>query len=188
MARSIVILTGAGMSAESGIATFRDADGLWENHRPEDVATPEAFDADPDMVHRFYNDRRRQLLDGVVAPNAGHVALARLEKEFDVDGTTRCPVCGTEGGMRPHVVWFGEIPLGMEEIFTALERCDMFAAIGTSGNVYPAAGFVQVARAAGAHTVELNLEPSWVNTEFEETRLGPAGTAVPQWVDEVLSR
>lgn len=233
MARSIVILTGAGMSAESGIATFRDADGLWENHRPEDVATPEAFRADPDMVHRFYNDRRRQLLDGVVAPNAGHVALARLEKEFDgevllvtqniddlheragssrvlhmhgellssrcthcgavsefrgdVDDTTRCPVCGAEGGMRPHVVWFGEIPLGMEEIFSALERCDVFAAIGTSGNVYPAAGFVQVARAAGAHTVELNLEPSWVNTDFEETRLGPAGTAVPKWVEEMLS-
>lgn len=232
MARSIVILTGAGMSAESGIATFRDSDGLWENHRPEDVATPEAFDANPDLVHRFYNARRAQLLDGVVAPNAAHVALARLEHEFvgdfllvtqniddlheragstrvlhmhgellrsrcrscgsvsefrgDVDGTTRCPLCGTEGGMRPHVVWFGEIPLGMEEIFTALERCDIFAAIGTSGNVYPAAGFVQVARAASAHTVELNLEPSWVNTNFEETRLGPAGTAVPEWVDGVL--
>lgn len=233
MARSIVILTGAGMSAESGIATFRDADGLWENHRPEDVATPEAFLADPDLVQRFYNDRRRQLLDGVVVPNAAHVALARLEKEFDgdvllvtqniddlheragsrrvlhmhgellssrcthcdavsefrgdVDGTTRCPACGAEGGMRPHVVWFGEIPLGMEEIFTALERCDVFAAVGTSGNVYPAAGFVQVARAAGAHTVELNLEPSFVNTDFEETRLGPAGTAVPEWVDAMLA-
>ena len=232
MAKSIVILTGAGMSAESGIATFRAADGLWENHRPEDVATPEAFDADPDMVHRFYNARRRQLLDGVVAPNAGHIALARLEKELDgdvllvtqniddlheragstrvlhmhgellssrctlcggvselrgdVDGTTLCPRCGAEGGMRPHIVWFGEIPMGMEEIFTALERCDDFVAIGTSGNVYPAAGFVQVARAAGAHTVELNLEPSFVNTEFEETRLGPAGTIVPEWVEEML--
>ncbi|MDO5736536.1 MAG: NAD-dependent protein deacylase [Propionibacteriaceae bacterium] len=232
MSRSIVILTGAGISAESGIATFRDSDGLWENHRPEDVATPEAFEADPDLVHRFYNARRRQLLDGVVAPNAGHIALARLENEFDgevllvtqniddlheragstrvlhmhgellssrcsvceavselrgdVDGTTRCPVCGAEGGMRPHVVWFGEIPLYMQEIFTALERCDVFAAIGTSGNVYPAAGFVAVAREAGAHTVELNLEPSWVNTDFEETRLGPAGTSVPQWVDELL--
>lgn len=232
MAKSIVILTGAGMSAESGIATFRDSDGLWENHRPEDVATPEAFEADPDLVHRFYNARRRELLNGVVVPNAGHVALARLEHELDgelllvtqniddlheragstrvlhmhgellrsrcqtcgavsefrgdVDDTTRCPVCGEEGQMRPHVVWFGEIPLGMEEIFTALERCDIFAAIGTSGNVYPAAGFVQVARAAGAHTVELNLEPSWVNTDFVETRLGPAGTAVPEWVDEVL--
>ncbi len=232
MARSIVILTGAGMSAESGIATFRDSDGLWENHRPEDVATPEAFAADPDLVHRFYNARRRQLTDGVVAPNAAHVALARLEHELDgdlllvtqniddlheragsanvlhmhgellrsrcracdsvsefrgdVDASTRCPVCGTEGEMRPHVVWFGEIPLGMDQIFTALERCDVFAAVGTSGNVYPAAGFVQMARAAGAHTVELNLEPSWVNTDFEETRLGPAGTVVPQWVDEVL--
>ncbi|RMB62344.1 Sir2 family NAD+-dependent deacetylase [Tessaracoccus antarcticus] len=234
MVSSIVILTGAGMSAESGIATFRDADGLWENHRPEDVATPEAFEADPVLVHRFYNDRRRQLLNGVVAPNAGHVALARLEREFDgdvllvtqniddlheragstrvlhmhgellrsrcvfcdsvhefrgdVDDTTLCPGCGAVGGMRPHVVWFGEIPLGMEQIFEALESCDVFAAIGTSGNVYPAAGFVQVARAAGAHTVELNLEPSWVNTDFEETRLGPAGTAVPEWVEEMLNR
>ncbi len=232
MARSVVILTGAGMSAESGIATFRDPDGLWENHRPEDVATPEAFAADPDLVHRFYNARRAQLLNGAVAPNAAHVALARLERELDgdlllvtqniddlheragstrvlhmhgellrsrcgacgsvsefrgdVDGTTRCPACGEEGGMRPHVVWFGEIPLGMEQIFTALEHCDIFAAIGTSGNVYPAAGFVQVARGTGAHTVELNVEPSWVNSEFEETRLGLAGTAVPEWVDEVL--
>ncbi len=232
MTRSIVILTGAGMSAESGIATFRASDGLWENHRPDDVATPEAFAADPDLVHRFYNARRAQLLDGVVAPNAAHVALARLEHELDgdlllvtqniddlheragstrvlhmhgellrsrccgcgavsefrgdVDDTTRCPVCGGEGGMRPHVVWFGEIPLGMDEIFATLENCDVFAAIGTSGNVYPAAGFVRVARAAGAHTVKLNLELSWVNTDFKETRLGPAGTTVPEWVAEVL--
>ena len=232
MTSSIVILTGAGMSAESGIATFRASDGLWENHRPEDVATPEAFAADPDLVHRFYNARRAQLLDGLVAPNAAHVALARLDHELDgdlllvtqniddlheragstrvlhmhgellrsrccacgavsefrgdVDDTTRCPRCGAEGGMRPHVVWFGEIPLGMDEIFTTLESCDVFAAIGTSGNVYPAAGFVQVARAAGAHTLELNLEPSFVNTNFTETRLGPAGTTVPKWVTEVL--
>lgn len=232
MARSIVILTGAGISAESGIATFRASDGLWENHRPEDVATPEAFDADPDLVHRFYNARRQQLVGGDVEPNAGHVALARLEHEFDgdvlvvtqniddlheragsrhvlhmhgellrsrctecggvsdsrgdVDGTTRCPVCGAAGGMRPHIVWFGEIPFGMEKIIRALERCDIFASIGTSGNVYPAAGFVQVAGAAGAHTVELNLERSFTNTNFDETRLGPAGTVVPQWVDEVL--
>lgn len=232
MARSIVILTGAGISAESGIATFRASDGLWEDHRPEDVATPEAFEADPDLVHRFYNARRRQLVGGDVEPNAGHVALARLEHELDgdvllvtqniddlheragsrrvlhmhgellrsrcadcgavsdfrgdVDGTTRCPVCGTEGAMRPHVVWFGEIPLGMEDIIRALEHCDTFASIGTSGNVYPAAGFVQLARESGAHTVELNLEPSWTNTDFAETRLGPAGTTVPQWVDEVL--
>lgn len=232
MAASIVILTGAGMSAESGIATFRDADGLWENHRPEDVATPEAFRADPDLVHRFYNARRRQLRNGAVAPNAGHVALARLEREYkgdvllvtqniddlhersgcsrvlhmhgellrsrcnacgavsgfrgDVDDTTRCPVCGGEGGMRPHVVWFGEVPLGMDEIIAALERCEVFAAIGTSGTVYPAAGFVQVARASGAHTVELNLERSEVNTDFVETRLGPSSQAVPVWVESIL--
>ena len=228
---SIVILTGAGISAESGLATFRDSDGLWENHRPEDVATPEAFLADPDLVHRFYNARRRQLRDGV-EPNAGHVALARLEREYrgdvlivtqniddlheragsrrvlhmhgelrrsrcaacgavsefrgDVDGTTRCPVCGDGGWMRPHVVWFGEIPLGMDEIFAALERCDVFAAIGTSGNVYPAAGFVQVARERGALTVELNREPSWVNSDFQETRLGASSVTVPLWVDEIL--
>lgn len=232
MARSIVILTGAGISAESGIATFRDADGLWENHRPEDVATPEAFEANPELVHRFYNERRRQLMDGDVVPNAGHVALARLGHEFDgdvllvtqniddlheragfsrvlhmhgellrsrcadcgavsefrgdVDGTTRCPVCAAAGGMRPHVVWFGEIPLGMERIVAALEGCDVFAAIGTSGNVYPAAGFVAMARAAGAHTVEMNLEPSWVNGDFDETRLGAAGRVVPEWVDQML--
>lgn len=232
MARFIVILTGAGMSAESGLATFRASDGLWENHRPEDVATPEAFAADPNLVHRFYNARRAKLLDGVVAPNAAHIALARLEHEFDgdlllvtqniddlheragstrvlhmhgelmrsrcvvcsavsefrgdVDRTTRCPVCGSDGGMRPHVVWFGEVPFGMDEIFGALERCDVFAAIGTSGNVYPAAGFVQVARQTGAHTVEINLEPSWVNTDFRETRLGLAGETVPHWVDEML--
>ncbi|MGO1384302.1 MAG: Sir2 family NAD+-dependent deacetylase [Arachnia sp.] len=232
MSRSIVILTGAGMSAESGLATFRASDGLWENHRPEDVATPEAFAADPDLVHRFYNARRAKLLDGMVAPNAAHLALARLERDYDgdlllvtqniddlheragstgvlhmhgellrsrcnicggvselhgdVDATTRCPVCGADGGMRPHIVWFGEVPFGMDEIFGALERCDVFAAIGTSGNVYPAAGFVRVAGQAGAHTLEINLEPSWVNTDFQETRLGLAGEMVPEWVDEML--
>ena len=238
MARSrlerIVVLTGAGISAESGIRTFRDTDGLWEDHRPEDVATPEAFVANPELVHRFYNARRRQLLSAEISPNAAHRALARLEAEFpgevllvtqniddlheragsrdvlhmhgellvsrcvrcgaefetrgDVDGATACPSCGRSGGLRPHVVWFGEIPLHMERIFDALERCDIFAAIGTSGNVYPAAGFVQVANGVGAVTVELNLEPSWVNTEFSESRLGPATVEVPKWVDELLLR
>lgn len=231
---SVVILTGAGISAESGLATFRDADGLWENHRPEDVATPEAFRGDPDLVHRFYNARRRQLLDGEVQPNAGHIALARLEREYpsdifivtqniddlheragsrnvlhihgellrsrcvicggvseirgDVDETTRCPICGDDGGMRPHVVWFGEVPLGMERVVEALQRCDVFAAIGTSGNVYPAAGFVQVARNSGAHTIELNRERSFVNSDFRETRLGAASVTVPQWVDELVGK
>ena len=224
---NIVVLTGAGLSAESGIATFRDSGGLWEQHRIEDVATPEGFARDPELVHRFYNERRANA--AAAEPNAAHQALARLANHVDLVLITQnvddlherggsanaihmhgalngalCAACGhrwpapavmavTDSGpacakpaTRPDIVWFGEIPMGMEEIFTALERCDDFVAIGTSGNVYPAAGFVQVARAAGAHTVELNLEPSFVNTEFEETRLGPAGTIVPEWVEEML--
>lgn len=231
--RRIVVLTGAGISAESGIRTFRDADGLWENHRISDVATPEAFDADPALVHRFYNARRAQLLSDEVAPNPAHDALARLEAEFDgevmvvtqniddlheragsrnvvhmhgelltsrcldcgavvesredVDGSSTCQICETTGSLRPNIVWFGEVPLQMERVFDALERCDLFAAIGTSGNVYPAAGFVQVANQVGAHTIELNLQPSWVNTDFQESRIGPAGVEVPIWVDDLLA-
>lgn len=227
-----MILTGAGVSAESGIRTFRASDGLWEDHRIEDVATPEGFRKDPALVHRFYNERRRQLLGSDVAPNPAHDALARLEREHngevllvtqniddlheragstnvlhmhgellrsrcmacdvvvetpgDVDGDTTCPECVVRGLMRPHVVWFGEMPLYMERIFDALDNCDVFAAIGTSGNVHPAAGFVQVAARAGAHTVELNLEPSMVNRDFLEFRSGPAGTEVPAWVDSIL--
>lgn len=230
--RNIVILTGAGISAESGIRTFRAADGLWEEHRVEDVATPEGFAADPALVHRFYNQRRRQLLGGEVQPNAAHLALARLEAEFDgevllitqniddlheragsrnlihmhgellkarcaitgavypIGGdlalTDRCECCGAEGTLRPHVVWFGEMPLQMDTIYSALSRCDLFAAIGTSGHVYPAAGFVSEARAAGAHTLEINLEPSAVQSRFAEKRRGSAGSLVPQWVEELL--
>lgn len=230
--RRVVVLTGAGISAESGIQTFRDGDGLWEEHRIEDVATPEGFAADPVLVHRFYNDRRAQLLSERISPGVAHLALARLEAELDgemllvtqniddlheragsrgvvhmhgellrsrclrcravvesrtaVDASTACPRCGWTGGLRPHVVWFGEVPLEMERIFAALEACDLFVAIGTSGNVYPAAGFVQVANQVGAHTVEINLQPSWVNTDFIESRLGLASVEVPRWVDEVL--
>jgi NAD-dependent deacetylase len=226
-----VVLTGAGISAESGLRTFRDAGGLWENHRVEQVATPEAFAADPDLVHRFYNERRRQLLG--VEPNAAHRALARLEAalgdhlllvtqniddlheragsratvhmhgellrircgaceavlEYDGESSPSepCPGCGTAGMLRPHVVWFGELPLGLNRIFAALESCDLFAAIGTSGNVYPAAGFVEVAREAGARTVEINLEPSEVNAHFDDVRIGAAGREVPRWVDELLA-
>ncbi|GAA3705426.1 NAD-dependent protein deacylase [Zhihengliuella alba] len=233
MTQRIVVLTGAGISAESGIRTFRAADGLWEEHRPEDVATPEAFDADPDLVHRFYNARRAHLATDGVEPNAAHLALARLEEEYDGDvlivtqniddlheragsrnvlhmhgellkmtctscASVReawpeltveavCPDCRATGTLRPHVVWFGEMPIGLEEIFEALEHCSVFAAIGTSGNVYPAAGFVHVAAAAGAHTVELNLEPSEVTAGFAEVRLGPAASEVPRWVGEVLA-
>lgn len=232
MAR-IVILTGAGISAESGIRTFRDSGGLWEDHRVEDVATPEAFQRDPALVHRFYNLRRQQLLSDEVAPNAAHRALARLEEAFpgevlvvtqniddlherggsgnvihmhgelltswcracdgrmetlgDVDGDSDCPLCDAPGRMRPNIVWFGEIPYDMDRIEEALTGCEVFAAIGTSGNVYPAAGFVRFAHAVGAHTVELNLEASLVHSAFAEVRQGPATEVVPQWVDELVA-
>lgn len=229
----IVILTGAGVSAESGIATFRDADGLWEGHDVSQVATPEAFITDPELVQTFYNARRRQLLSDDVQPNAAHRALARLEAEHpgevlvvtqnvddlheragsrsvlhmhgellkarctlceavtetrvDLGPGTVCPECGAEGAARPHIVWFGELPLHLPEIFPALGRCDLFAAIGTSGAVYPAAGFVQRAASAGARTVELNLDASEVSSAFDEVRRGRAGTLVPLWVEELLS-
>ena len=225
----IVVLTGAGISAESGVPTFRDADGLWEGHRVEDVATPEAYDAAPSVVHQFY-DARRAALAGV-EPNPAHLALARLEQAVGDDlllvtqniddlheragstdvlhmhGALRsalCRSCGTrvewEGDLgdyppcpschelelRPDVVWFGEIPYEMERIFAALERCELFVSIGTSGAVYPAAGFVQAAAAYGARTLELNLVPSDGTHFFAESRHGPAGELVPAWVDEVL--
>lgn len=230
-AKRIVILTGAGISKESGLETFRDADGIWSKVRIEDVATPEAFRRDPARVQVFYNDRRRGLLQGV-APNPAHAALARLEREWpgevllvtqniddlheragsrnlvhmhgeilkgaclaceavspwrqDMDRDSLCPACATRGLLRPHVVWFGEMPFEMPRIFEALARCDLFLSIGTSGNVYPAAGFVEEARAAGAHTVELNLEASAGTTLFHEARQGPAGMLVPAYVAELL--
>ena len=229
--RNIVILTGAGVSAESGLATFRGADGLWEGHRVEEVATPEAFKRDPALVHKFYNARRATLSE--VAPNRAHIALARLEAEWpgefllvtqNVDnlheraGSTRlihmhgentkawclgcderspwvgpmdesasCPKCGRGGLLRPDIVWFGEMPYEMDSIEEALRRCDLFVSIGTSGAVYPAAGFVQTARYCGAKTLEINLEPSLGSMLFDESRIGKAGELVPQWVDEVLS-
>ena len=230
----IVVLTGAGISAESGIRTFRAADGLWEEHRIEDVATPEGFAANPALVQDFYNRRRRQLQDPSVQPNAAHRALARLQQSFpgevslvtqniddlheragsrnvihmhgellkmrchrsgalypvrgDIAYTERCACCDLEGVLRPHVVWFGEMPLQMDEIYQALSACDLFVAIGTSGNVYPAAGFVQVARDAGARTLELNLEPSAVHSAFAEKRSGEASRLVPEWVDTILAQ
>lgn len=223
--RSIVVLTGAGVSAESGIRTFRAADGLWEDHRIEDVASPEGFARNPVLVQRFYNERRRKLADPTVKPNAAHAALAAFEQRFagdfllvtqnvddlheragsqrlihmhgelrkmrcansqqvfsisdDLDGDRRCDCCALTGTLRPHIVWFGELPLAMERIYAALERCDLFVSIGTSGNVYPAAGFVQTARSAGAHTVELNLEPSAQRSRFAEARHGKASELVP---------
>ena len=217
--RSIVVLTGAGISRESGLHTFRDADGIWATVKIEDVATPEAFARDPVRVQEFYNERRRGLMDNSVAPNPAHLALAEFEAAFagdfllvtqniddlheragsrnlihmhgelakarcgecgdvgewrgDLFIDTACPACAQAGGMRPHVVWFGEMPFEMDRIYEALESCDLFVSIGTSGNVYPAAGFVQAARMAGACTVELNLEPSEGATLFEEGGLRP---------------
>ncbi|MCP5534287.1 MAG: NAD-dependent deacylase [Akkermansiaceae bacterium] len=224
----IVILTGAGVSAESGLPTFRGPDGLWEGHRVEDVATPEAFDRDPHLVHRFYNLRRRAL--DSVGPNAAHLAIARLQRERrvtlvtqnvddlheragstgvihmhgelrkalctrcgarmewidDMEVDTPCPACGKTGGMRPDIVWFGEMPYRMEEIESALMDADLFAAIGTSGNVYPAAGFVRTARFAGARTIEFNNAGTAVSGFFEDHRLGPATVEVKRWVDNLL--
>jgi NAD-dependent deacetylase len=267
--RNIVILTGAGVSAESGLATFRGPDGLWEGHRVEDVATPEAFRRDPALVHAFYDARRAKL--GTVEPNAAHRALARLDAEWpgelllvtqNVDdlheragskrllhmhgeltkgwcracgerfpwagpmgevlrdagstsspapqderlafsahaeeglskaedpsrstGVNRCPSCHVQGHVRPDIVWFGEMPYEMERTDAALQRCDLFVSIGTSGAVYPAAGFVQTARYCGARTLEMNLEPSLGSHMFDESRTGPASELVPTWVEEVL--
>jgi len=227
--RNIVILTGAGISAESGIDTFRGAGGLWENHRVEDVATPEAFARDPGLVLRFYDARRAAIQEKL--PNAAHFALSRLEAEWsgsllivtqNVDdlheraGTDRvlhmhgehlsawctscdlrsrwraplldrppCPVCGARS-LRPDIVWFGEMPYRMGEIYAALREADLFVSIGTSGAVYPAAGFVRDARALGTRTLELNLEPSQGSFLFHESRLGPASELVPAWVGEML--
>lgn len=219
----IVVLTGAGISAESGLRTFRAEDGLWEDHRIEDVATPEAFVRDPALVHRFYNARRTAAAQA--QPNAAHRALADLAKRHDLtlvtqnvddlherggssdvihmhgeltsalcaacghrwpspadtDTTMLCPACGT-AAVRPDIVWFGEMPYHMEQIWAAIEQADIFAAIGTSGQVYPAAGFGQHARRSGAHCVELNLDRSAVSRDFHEHLIGPATQIVPEWV------
>lgn len=232
--RNIVILTGAGISAESGIQTFRAQDGLWENHRIEDVATPEGFQRNPELVQSFYNQRRRQLQSEEIQPNAAHMALGRLEKELDgrvtiitqnIDnlhergGSTNiihmhgellkarcceshqvveqhddiqhgdlCHCCQFPSPMRPHIVWFGEMPFKMGEIYSVLEEADLFISIGTSGVVYPAAGLVHDAKMHGAHTIEINLEPSAVESEFTEKRYGKATIEVPKLVDELLAR
>ena len=227
---SIVILTGAGISAESGLGTFRDEGGLWAQHRIEDVATPEGFARNPQLVVDFYNARRAQAAEAT--PNAAHVALAKLEAAHRGDlllvtqnvddlhekggsqqvvhmhgalnsalcGTCdhrwpaplemhvgqACPSCGAPTA-RPDIVWFGEIPYHMDRIEQALARADIFAAIGTSGNVYPAAGFVQMARHVGAATIEMNLDPGENATLFDDTRAGKASETVPAWVDSLLN-
>lgn len=225
----IVVLTGAGISAESGVPTFRDEDGLWEGHQVDEVATPEGFERQPEMVHRFYDERRRSLRG--VEPNPAHRALARLEQDDEHDvlvvtqniddlheragsrnlvhmhGELRSALCCACGGrftweddlapappcpgcgatqLRPDVVWFGEMPHQLDVIDRALQTADLFVSVGTSGAVYPAAGFVQAAAAYGAETLELNLEPSG-SPMFDQTRQGPAGQLVPNWVDEVAS-
>ena len=229
--QSIVILTGAGISAESGLQTFRAADGLWEGHRVEDVATPAAYERDPSLVHQFYDARRARLEE--VDPNAAHVALARLDAEWPgellivtqnvddlheragarrllhmhgeltrgwclacnnrfpwegpMDSFSQCPTCTIPGMVRPDIVWVGEMPYEMEAIVAALMACELFVSIGTSGAVYPAAGFVQTAKYVGARTLEINLEPSQGSIFFDELRYGPAAELVPQWVEELLA-
>ena len=189
---TIVVLTGAGISKESGLDTFRDADGIWSKVRWEDVATPQAFARDPERVHAFYNTRRARVGARNIQPNAAHAALARLEVAWNgVYGKALCNFCGHAvdwvGGLRPDVVWFGEVPRHLDEIREALACCDMFISIGTSGNVYPAAGFVAMARQLQrAHTVELNLEPSLGASHFHEFHHGPATVTVPTYVEGLL--
>lgn len=229
----IVVLTGAGVSAESGVATFRDAGGVWAKYDYRDVATPEGFAANPALVHEFYNGRRRGLPD--VDPNAAHQALADLQAKLAADGQrltlitqnvddlherggakavihmhgrldyalcgacgaahpwrddlsteTPCPTCGRKSAMRPDVVWFGEMPRYMDEIADAISSADLFVSIGTSGSVYPAAGFVSEARALGIPATELNLEPSENAHLFTDSRYGPATEVVPAWAESIL--
>ncbi|WP_338286126.1 NAD-dependent deacylase [Luteolibacter sp. LG18] len=230
----IVILTGAGISAESGVKTFRDHNGLWEGHRIEDVATPEAFDRDPALVHDFYNKRRHQLAE--VHPNAAHVALVELEAAFGndfllitqnvddlheragservlhmhgellkkrcqwcsevtpcepaavLDTADRCGQCGSTRGMRPDIVWFGEMPYHLDEIEIALRDADVFIAIGTSAVVYPAAQFFAMAAMHGATTIEINLAPTARSNEFDERLFGPATETVPKLVRDLIAK
>lgn len=220
-----MVLTGAGISAESGLPTFRGMNGLWQGQRVEDVASPEAFEREPALVHDFYNGRRRALLASGIEPNRAHRALADFEAGFagdfllvtqnvddlheragsrrlihmhgellkkrcsacgdvtvarnDVRVSDQCAACGAAGGLRPHVVWFGEVPIEMDSIYDALERCDVFISVGTSGHVYPAAGFVEIAGQSGSHTIEVNLEPSVTESRFRQKYYGEAGIVLP---------
>lgn len=228
--KHIFVLSGSGLSAESGVKTFRDNNGLWEEHRVEDVATPEAFARDPKLVYRFYNLRRQQLKE--VAPNPAHQALARLQREAsckitlvtqnvddlldragakevlhmhgelrkarcvvtenvfnwedEFDASTLCPCCRRPGNLRPHIVWFGEMPFYLDEIQEALTNCDLFLCVGTSGVVYPAAGFVQLATSKPCMAIECNREQTQISQYFDRHILGPAGETVPTLVDELL--
>lgn len=229
--QAIVVLTGAGISRESGLPTFRGAEGLWRQYRAEELATPTAFARHPAVVHEFYNERRAKLRDPAVQPNAAHLALAELDRAWDGDfllvtqnvddlhdragsqrllhmhgelakirclhcgmarahaggltTATPCPACGRPGGLRPDVVWFGEMPMYLDEIYAALDRAHLFVSVGTSGAIYPAAGFVAAVRGR-ARTVELNLEPSEGSHHFDEARHGPATQLVPAFVRSLL--
>lgn len=224
---NIIVLTGAGISAESGIRTFRDQNGLWENQRIEDVASPRGFQRNPKLVHDFYNARRRQLLEPAIKPNPAHQALAKLEQnwtgdfllvtqnvdnlheragsqklihmhgellkvrcencrkiwqcEDDIGLESVCSGCSLAGKVRPHIVWFEEIPLQLEQIYAALQKCGIFWAIGTSGAVYPAAGFVD-ALPAKAQKIEFNLQRSEISRSFDQNILGKASETVPAWL------
>ena len=231
--KRIVVLTGAGVSAESGLKTFRDNNGLWEGHAVEDVATPEGFERDPDLVYRFYNERRQQLLSDDVKPNAAHYALSELEREFDgefllvtqnvdnlhersgsehvlhmhgellsarccetstvvqiredINSESLCHCCKPSNSMSPNIVWFGEMPFYMDEIYQSLKQADLFVSIGTSGNVYPAAGFVQEASMNGAYSLEINLEPSQGQSYFDDGIYGLATIEVKRFVTDFLN-
>lgn len=230
---NIVILTGAGISAESGISTFRDANGLWENHDIYEVASPGGFERDPELVHRFYNTRRRQLLSPEISPNQAHLSLAKLEKLFqgqvtiitqnvddlheragsknvihmhgellkmrciqsgkiltvkkDISPKDPCPCCLRSGNLRPHIVWFGERPLFMDDITHKLNACDLFISIGTSGNVYPAAMFVETVKQNNAFAIEANIEATNITNSFDVHLCGPATKIIAQLVEDLLS-
>ncbi len=230
--QNIVILTGAGISAESGLATFRASNGLWNNHRVEDVATVEAFERNPAYVHEFYNELKKELVKA--QPNPAHFAITRLQREYDaeisivtqnvdtlhekagsknichihgqinqalclncghiletfgdVDTETVCPHCKIVGMMKPNIVFFGENLLCMDKVDRLLSGCDLFLSVGTSGVVFPAASFVQIAKYNGAQTYEFNLEPTSNNFYFDRHIFGPAGTTLPAFVDELLQK
>ena len=228
--QNIVILTGAGISAESGLATFRSSNGLWNNHPVEDVATVEGFQRNPAYVHDFYNELKKELVKA--KPNPAHLAITKLQKEYpaqisivtqnvdtlhekaensdiyhihgqinqavcqncghiietfgDVDTQTICPNCQVMGMMKPNIVFFGENLLCMDKVDSLLRTCDLFLSIGTSGVVFPAAAFVQIAKINGAHTIEFNLEPTSNNYYFDQHIFGKAGTTLPAFIDELI--
>jgi len=228
--KNILILTGAGISAESGLATFRSSNGLWNNHKVDDVASIEGFERNPALVHDFYNNMKTEIYQAPI--NAAHLAITRLQREYqaevnvvtqnidtlhekaeninvyhihgqinqavcrncghvletwgDVDTETTCPNCNILGMMKPNIVFFGESLLCMDKVEDLLRKCDLFISIGTSGVVYPAAGFVQTAKYYGADTIEFTLEPTANNYLFDRHVYGKAGETFPQFVDALI--